>query len=108
MANTTCEFIWLKALLQDLKVKHFQPMQLHCDNQTTLRIANNPVFHKCTKHREIDCHLKREKLTSGILRTSYVPTHSQFADIFTKVLGRDHFHFFPNKLGITNIHVVGD
>jgi hypothetical protein len=62
MAATTSELIWLRSLLTDLSVPHSQPMLLHCDNQSALHIAANPVFHERTKHIEIDCHFIREHL----------------------------------------------
>ncbi|XP_020520014.1 uncharacterized protein LOC110006828 [Amborella trichopoda] len=46
MATTTCKLVWLKPLLHDLGFAHLQPMHLYCDNQATLHIASNPVFHK--------------------------------------------------------------
>ena len=54
MANATCEFIWLKQLLQELKFFEVSPMKLICDNQAALHNASNPVFHERTKHVEID------------------------------------------------------
>ncbi|RXI01006.1 hypothetical protein DVH24_001240 [Malus domestica] len=48
-------------------------------------------FHKHTKHIEIYCHIVQEKLQAGIIRTAYVPTLFQLADIFTKGLGNDQF-----------------
>jgi hypothetical protein len=69
MAATTSELIWLHSLLVDLSVPHSQPMFLHCDNQFVLHIAANPVFHKRTKHIEIDCHFIRDHLQSGIIAT---------------------------------------
>ena len=62
MAVATCELIWIKQLLQELKFGNTQQMKLCCDNQAALHIASNPVFHERTKHIEIDCHFVREKV----------------------------------------------
>jgi len=64
MAPFTCELVWIKQLLQELKFWDVQQMKLYCDNQATLHIASNLVFHERTKHIEIDCHFVGEKLQS--------------------------------------------
>ena len=61
-------------------------MKLICDNQATLHIASNPVFHERTKHIEVGCHFIREKIASGCVATSFVNSNYQLADIFTKSL----------------------
>lgn len=104
MATTSCELTWLKYLLTDLGVTHPKPMELHCDNQAALHIAANPVFHERTKHIELDCHLIREKIQSGLISTAYVPSRCQLADIFTKPLGREQFLFLLSKLGVSDLH----
>jgi len=54
MAAATCELTWLRQLLQQLKLGDVKAMNLICDNQATLHIAFNPVFHERTKHIEIN------------------------------------------------------
>ena len=49
MALATCELIWLKQLLMK-KFGDLEPVQLICDNQTTLHITSTPVFHERIKH----------------------------------------------------------
>ena len=62
MAMATCELVWVKQLLKELKFGEISKMELVCDNQAALHIASNPVFHERTKHIEIDCHFVREKI----------------------------------------------
>ena len=65
MAATVCELTLLKDVLADLGVSHPQPMLRHCDSQSALHIAKNPVFHERTKHIEVDCHLIRDEVFKG-------------------------------------------
>jgi len=39
-----------------------------------------------TKHIEIDCHFIREKIVFGDIKTGFVKSSGQLADIFTKSL----------------------
>ncbi|RVW87594.1 Retrovirus-related Pol polyprotein from transposon RE1 [Vitis vinifera] len=86
MALATCELIWLRHLLRELRFGKDEQMKLICDNQAALHIASNPVFHERTKHIEVDCHFIREKIASGCVATSFVNSNDQLADIFTKSL----------------------
>jgi len=71
MATTNCELKWLKEILSSLGVKHQHPMQLCCDSQTALHIAQNPIFHERTKHIEVDCHFVRDELVKGAIHTVF-------------------------------------
>ncbi|RVW58329.1 Retrovirus-related Pol polyprotein from transposon RE1 [Vitis vinifera] len=51
--SATCELIWLKHLLRELRFGKDEQMKFIYDNQVALHIASNPVFHEMTKHIEV-------------------------------------------------------
>jgi len=102
MAQGICELLWLKIILEDLKLRWDKPMKLYCDNKSAISIAHNPVQHDGTKHIEVDRHFIKEKLDSGLICTPYVSTQSQLADILTKGLNAINFERIISKLGMEN------
>ncbi|RVW98813.1 Retrovirus-related Pol polyprotein from transposon TNT 1-94 [Vitis vinifera] len=104
MALATCELIWLRHLLQELRFGKDEQMKLIYDNQAALHIASNPVFHERTKHIEVDCHFIREKIASGCVATSFVNSNDQLADIFTKSLRGPRIKYICNKLGAYDVY----
>ena len=100
MANAASEVTWMVRLLTDLGLPNLQPVTLHCDNQSAIYIAKNPVFHERTKHIAIDCHFTREKVLEGLIQLTYLPTSSQIADVFTKILPSHQFNYLLSNLGM--------
>lgn len=103
MATTVAELVWLQGLLQELRTQVELPMELHCDNKAAMQIASNPMYHERTKHIEIDCHFIRERLQEGMIKTKYVASKEQMADIFTKALGKQLHNDMLFKLGMLDI-----
>lgn len=100
MAEGFCKLLWLKIILEDLKIKWDGPMRLYCDNKSAISIAHNPVQHDRTKHIELDRHFIKEKFESGLICTPYVSTHGQLADVLTKGLNSSIFQNIVSKLGM--------
>ena len=86
LADTTSKLLWLRWLLKDLGVSTSSNTPFYYDNQSTIHIAHNDVFHERTKHIEIDCYFIRYHLAHSALKLFSVSSKDQLADIFTKSL----------------------
>ncbi|KAK3041977.1 hypothetical protein RJ639_002285 [Escallonia herrerae] len=104
IALSICEGMWLKRLLEELKITCEGSIKVFCDNQASINIAKNHVHHDRTKHVEIDRHFIREKIEGGIIQMVYTPSSHQTADILTKALPKGNFDNLNSKLGMINIY----
>ena len=75
-------------------------MELFCDNESSIKLSSNPVFHRRTKHIEVHYHFVREKVLSKEIELKKIHTKEQLADIFTKALEKPLFEKFREGLGL--------
>jgi hypothetical protein len=85
--------------LNDFRIK-FKQVLLLCDNESVVKLANNPVQHSRTKHIDVRYHLIRDHQQKGDICIENVGTDDQLADIFTKPLDEKRFCKLRNKLNI--------
>ena len=71
-----------------------------CDNQSCIKMTENPVFHDKSKHIEIKYHFVWDIVQKEAVNLKYVPTEEQVADVLTKPLARVKFEYFQDKLGL--------
>jgi hypothetical protein len=71
-----------------------------CDNQSFIKMTENPLFHDKTKHIEIWYHYINDMVQKGVVKLQYVGTDEQVADVLTKPLSRVKFEYFRDKLGV--------
>lgn len=98
LAKCSCEAVWLRRLLAELRILDDNPTPIYCDNQSSIKLSYNPVFHEKSKHFEIDYHFTRQKVENNTLRVEYISSQDQPADILTKSLGRLKFDNCRSKL----------
>ncbi|RVX07808.1 Retrovirus-related Pol polyprotein from transposon RE1 [Vitis vinifera] len=103
VAHGICEIMWIRRLLEELKMIGSSPMKLYCDNKAAISVAHNPVLYDRTKHVEVDKHFIKEKIDNGLVCMTYIPTEEQVVDVFTKGLHKRQFNFLVGKLAMEDI-----
>jgi transposase InsO family protein len=87
----TRQTLWVRHLLRDVLKKDYVG-HLHCDNQSTVRVATDDASNKRTRHSDRDFYITNESLFQKKTTLTWVPTTEQLADVFTKCLSPDLFH----------------
>jgi hypothetical protein len=106
LCAATCEVVWLRRLLQDVGEEQKEPTMIKCDNQSSIKLMNNPIYHARTKHVDAQFHFVIEKLESNEITLMYWNTCENVADVFTKPLGKIKFELFREMLGVGRITLL--
>ena len=66
---------FLKQLFVDVKVVQVSyRVVINVDNQGTINLARNPMYHKRSKHIQARYHFIRDEIRSGKTDLQYIPT----------------------------------
>jgi transposase InsO family protein len=93
---------WLRHLYQEIGFPEEKATLIYEDNQSALAIAENPCYHKRTKHFDIKHHYIRDQVQKGVITLQYLPTAQMTADILTKALPRQTHELHMRSLGMTS------
>ncbi|KAI3791043.1 hypothetical protein L2E82_04591 [Cichorium intybus] len=96
------ELIWLKNFLSELGMQQ-EDCVLHCDNQSAVHLAKNPVFHSRTKHIQMRYHFIRELINDGTLNLKKILGTKNLADMFTKVVTTEKLKFCITSTGLSEV-----
>ena len=106
-SDASREAVWLRKLLSDLFDTSLEPVVIHCDNQSCIKISENPVFHDRSKHMEMRYHYLRNMVQRRAISLWYIPVDEQTMDVLTKPLSKTKFEYFRDKLGVVeNAHLA--
>ena len=98
--SASCEAIWLQKLMSGLFELEMDTTEILCDNQSCIKMSENPVFHDRSKHIEIRYFYIRDMIQKGAIKLQYVSTDEQVADVLTKPLSQVKLEHFRDKLGV--------
>jgi hypothetical protein len=93
------QLLWMRQTLRDYGYK-LSKIPLLCDNESSIRMADNPVEHSRTKNIDIRYHFLRDHQQKRDIEIAYVNAKNQLADIFTKPLDEKTFSKLRNELNI--------
>ncbi|GJR31447.1 putative ribonuclease H-like domain-containing protein [Tanacetum coccineum] len=82
-ANCCGQVLWIQNQMMDYGF-NFMNTKIHIDNESTICIVKNPVYHSRTKHIEIPTSLHTELLEIRIDRCYNVSQGCNIADLLTK------------------------
>jgi hypothetical protein len=99
-AGSCCaQILWMKAILNDFGIK-FKQVPLLCDNESAVKLTNNPVQHAKTNHIDVRHHFIRDHQQKENICIESVITNDQRTDMFTKPLDEKMFCKLRNELNI--------
>ncbi|WVZ93354.1 hypothetical protein U9M48_039341, partial [Paspalum notatum var. saurae] len=105
-AGSSCaQLLYIKQTLNDYGVE-LTRIPLLCDNESAVKLANNPVQHSQTKHIDIRHHFIRDHIAKGDILLRNVGTKEQLADIFTKPLDESNFCRLRSELNVLDARTI--
>jgi hypothetical protein len=93
------QLLWMRQTLQDFGY-NLSKVPLLCDNESAIRLADNPVEHSGTKHIDIRHHFLRDHQQRGDIDIYHISTENQLADIFMKPLDEKRFCRLRSELNV--------
>ncbi|GJT15816.1 putative ribonuclease H-like domain-containing protein [Tanacetum coccineum] len=83
-ASSCCgQVLWIQNQLLDYGY-NFMHTKIYIDNESTICIVKNPVFHSKTKHIEIRHHFIRDSNEKKLIQMIKIHTNKNVADLLTK------------------------
>ncbi|GJW52694.1 hypothetical protein Tco_0096779 [Tanacetum coccineum] len=91
-ANCCGQVLWVQNQLLDYGF-NFMNTKIHIDNESTICIVKNPVYHSKTKHIEIRHHFIRDCYEKKLISVEKIHTDLNVADLLTKPFDGPRFNY---------------
>ncbi|GJT21394.1 ribonuclease H-like domain-containing protein [Tanacetum coccineum] len=101
-ANCCGQVLWIQNQMLDYGF-NFMNTKIYIDNESTICIVKNPVFHSKTKHIEIRHHFIRDSYEKKLIQVIKIHTDQNVADLLTKAFDVSRFNFLVASIGLLNL-----
>ncbi|GJZ01960.1 putative ribonuclease H-like domain-containing protein [Tanacetum coccineum] len=101
-ANCCGQVLWIQNQMLDYGF-NFMNTKIYIDNESTICIVKNLVFHSKTKHIEIRHHFIRDSYKKKLIQVIKIYTDHNVADLLTKAFDVSRFNFLIASIGLLNL-----
>ncbi|GJX02840.1 putative ribonuclease H-like domain-containing protein [Tanacetum coccineum] len=101
-ANCYGQVLWIQNQLLDYGY-NFMNTKIFIDNESTVCIVKNPVFHSKTKHIETRHHFIRDSYEKRLIQVIKIHTDHNVADLLTKAFDVSRFQYLIASIGMLNL-----
>nr|GEX10211.1 hypothetical protein [Tanacetum cinerariifolium] len=101
-ANCCRQVLWIQNYMLDYGFKVMNT-KIYIDNEITIYILKNPVFHSKTKHIEIRHHFIRDSYEKKLIQVIKIHIDKNVVDLLIKALDVSRFQFLNASNGLLNL-----
>jgi hypothetical protein len=99
VGQSCAQLLCMRQTLQDFGY-NLSKVPLLCDNESAIRLADNPIEHSRTKNIDIQHHFLRDQQQRGDIDVCHISIENQLAGIFTKTLDEKRYCMLRNELNV--------
>nr|GEU88259.1 putative ribonuclease H-like domain-containing protein [Tanacetum cinerariifolium] len=101
VATVNCcgQVLWIQNQMLDCGF-NFMNTKIYIDNESTICIVKNLVFHSKTKHNEIRHHFIRDAYAKKLIQVLKIHTDDIVVDLLTKAFDVSRFNFLIVNIGM--------
>ncbi|GJT44234.1 hypothetical protein Tco_0952949 [Tanacetum coccineum] len=100
-ANCCGQVLWIQNQMLDYGF-NFMNTKIYIDNESTICIVKNLVFHSKTKHIAIRHHFIRDAYEKKLIQVPKIHIDDNVVDLLTKAFDVSRFQFLVVTIGMIN------
>ncbi|GJX77859.1 ribonuclease H-like domain-containing protein [Tanacetum coccineum] len=101
-SNCYGQVLWIQNQLLDYRY-NFMQTKIHIDNESTICIVKNPVFHLNTNHIEIRHHFIIDSNEKKLIQMIKIHTYQNVADLLTKAFDVSRLQYLIASIRMLNL-----